>query len=151
MLSTPLSALDIKGQILTPEDTDYDRARTVFSGAIDRRPALIARVTDADDVARVIALARDTGTELAVRGGGHSVAGHGTSEGGIVLDLSAMRALDIDAERRTAWAETGLTAGEYTTAAHEHGLATGFGDAARSGSAASRWPAASASSYASTA
>ena len=129
MLSTPHAALDIKGQILTPEDTDYDQARKVFSGAVDRRPALIVRAADADDVARVIALARDTGTELAVRGGGHSPAGHGVSEGGIVLDLSALRALEIDAERRTAWAETGLTAGEYTTAAGEHGLATGFGDA----------------------
>ena len=90
---------------------------------------MIVRVADADDVSRVIALARDTGTELAVRGGGHSLAGHGVSEGGIVLDLSALRAIEIDAERRTAWAETGLTAGEYTAAAGEHGLATGFGDA----------------------
>ena len=129
MLSTPHPALDIKGQILTPEDTEYEEARKVFSGAVDRRPALIVRVADADDVARVIALARDTETELAVRGGGHSPAGHGASEGGIVLDLSALRALEIDPERRTAWAGTGLTAGEYTTAAHEHGLATGFGDA----------------------
>ena len=66
--------------------------------------------------------------ELAVRSGGHSLAGHSVSEGGIVLDLSDLRALEIDAERRTAWAQTGLTAGEYTTAAGAHGLATGFGD-----------------------
>ena len=66
--------------------------------------------------------------ELAVRSGGHSVAGHSVSDGGIVLDLSDMRALQIDAERRTAWAETGLTAGEYTAAAGAYGLATGFGD-----------------------
>ena len=65
---------------------------------------------------------------LAVRGGGHSAAGHGIVDDGIVLDLSAMRALEIDPERRTAWAETGLTAGEYTTAAGAFGLATGFGD-----------------------
>ena len=129
MLSPSHAALDIKGRILTPEDPEYDTARMVFSGTIDRRPALIARVTDADDVARVITHARETGTELAIRGGGHSVAGHSASEGGIVLDLSAMRALEIDAERRTAWAETGLTAADYTAAAHEHGLATGFGDA----------------------
>ena len=128
MLSTPHLAHDLKGQILTPTDPGYDQARTVFSGAVDRRPAMIVRVADAADVARVITLARDTGIELAVRGGGHSPAGHGVSEGGIVLDLSAMRALEIDAERRTAWAETGLTAGEYTTAAGAHGLATGFGD-----------------------
>jgi FAD/FMN-containing dehydrogenase len=129
MLSTPLSALDIKGRILTPEDPDYDRARTVFSGSVDRRPALIARVADAGDVARVITLARDTDTELAVRGGGHSMAGHSATEGGILLDLSAMRGLEIDPEGRSAWVETGLTAAEYSTATGEHGLATGFGDA----------------------
>jgi FAD/FMN-containing dehydrogenase len=128
MLSTPHQALDIQGQILTPEDSGYDHARCVFLGSVDRRPAMIVRAADAADVARVITLARDTGTELAVRGGGHSPAGHGTSEGGIVLDLSALRGLEINAERRTAWAETGLTAGEYTTAVGAHGLATGFGD-----------------------
>jgi FAD/FMN-containing dehydrogenase len=128
MLSTPHLAHDLKGQVITPHDPGYDQARVVFAGAIDRRPAMIVRVADAADVARVITLARDTGMELAVRGGGHSPAGHSVSEGGIVLDLSAMRALEIDAERRTAWAETGLTAGEYTVAAGAHGLATGFGD-----------------------
>jgi FAD/FMN-containing dehydrogenase len=128
MLSTPHSLRDIKGSIVMPDDPDYDRARTVFSGAIDRRPAMIVRVADADDVARVIAHARETGAELAIRGGGHSPAGHGVSEGGIVLDLSALRRLEIDAERRTAWADAGLTAGEYTNAAAEHDLATGFGD-----------------------
>jgi FAD/FMN-containing dehydrogenase len=66
--------------------------------------------------------------ELAVRSGGHSLAGYGVSDGGIVLDLSRMKGLALDVERRTAWAETGLTAGEYTTAAGAHGLATGFGD-----------------------
>ena len=114
--------------MIGPDDSDYDEAREVFMGAIDRRPALIVRAADADDVARTIALAREGGLELAVRSGGHSSAGHGVSEGGVVLDLADMRALDIDAEGRTAWAEGGLTAGEYTTAAGEHGLATGFGD-----------------------
>ena len=72
--------------------------------------------------------ARDAGLELAVRGGSHSLAGHGTSEGGVVLDLSAMKGLHIDPERRLAWAQAGLTAGEYTAAAAAHGLATPFGD-----------------------
>ena len=116
------------GQVIAPGDDGYDKARTIFYGGIDRRPAVIVRVADADDVARVIALARDTGLALAVRSGGHSYAAHSVCEGGIVLDLSAMRALDIDVEQRTAWAETGLTAGEYTTAVGAHGLATGFGD-----------------------
>jgi FAD/FMN-containing dehydrogenase len=119
---------DLKGSIVTPDHPDYDRARAVAAGAIDRRPALIVRVADATDVARVIALARDTGLELAVRSGGHSAAGHGVSEGGIVLDLSDMRRVEIDAVRRTAWAETGVTVGDYTDAAGRHGLATPFGD-----------------------
>jgi FAD/FMN-containing dehydrogenase len=128
MLSTPQLADEFKGRVIGPDDSDYDEARQVFMGAIDRRPALIVRAADADDVARTIALARDRELELAVRSGGHSSAGHGVSEGGVVLDLADMRALEIDVDGRTAWAEGGLTAGEYTTAAGEHGLATGFGD-----------------------
>ncbi len=128
MLSTPQLADELKGQVIEPDDPDYDRARTVFYGTVDRRPAAIVKVADATDVARVIAHARDSGLELAVRSGGHSVAGHGVTEGGVVLDLSDMRALEIDPERRTAWAQTGLTAGGYTHAAARHGLATGFGD-----------------------
>ena len=129
MISTQQLASDFKGRVISPGDPDYDQARTVFVGGIDRRPAAIVRVADADDVARGIVLARENGLELAVRSGGHSGAGHGVSDGGLVLDLADMRALDIDVEGRTAWAETGLTAGEYTAAAGAHGLATGFGDA----------------------
>jgi FAD/FMN-containing dehydrogenase len=116
------------GRVIAPDDDGYDEARTVYSGAVDSRPAVIVRVADATDVARVVALARETGLELAVRSGGHSAAGHGVSDGGIVLDLSHMRGLDVDAERRTAWAEAGLTVGDYTAAVGAHGLATGFGD-----------------------
>jgi FAD/FMN-containing dehydrogenase len=129
MLSTPQLADEFNGQAIGPDDSEYDRARTVFSGAVDRRPALIVRVADRDDVVRVIATARDRSLELAVRSGGHSPAGHGVTDGGIVLDLSGMRALEIDAARRTAWVGPGLTAGEYTVAAGAYGLATGFGDA----------------------
>jgi FAD/FMN-containing dehydrogenase len=128
MLSTPQLARDITGSIISPGDPDYDEARTVFSAAIDRRPALIIRAADSADVARVVALARETGAELAVRCGGHSFAGHGVSEGGIVLDLAALDDLEIDVEARTAWAGAGITTGAYTAAAREHGLATGFGD-----------------------
>jgi FAD/FMN-containing dehydrogenase len=119
---------DLNGRVITPVDAEYDQARTVFYGGIDRRPAVIIRVKDVDDVVRVVKLAHETGLPLAVRSGGHSVAGHSVAEGGIVLDLSNMRDLQIDVEKQTAWAEAGLTAGEYTTAAAAHGLATGFGD-----------------------
>jgi FAD/FMN-containing dehydrogenase len=115
-------------RVIAPDDAGYDEARAVFYGAIDRRPAVIIRVASAADVSQVVSLARETGLNLAVRSGGHSLAGHSTTDGGIVLDLSDMKALQIDTERRTAWAETGLTAGEYTAVAGAHGLATGFGD-----------------------
>ncbi|HET8758812.1 MAG TPA: FAD-binding oxidoreductase [Solirubrobacteraceae bacterium] len=127
MLSTYALADKLKGRVIRPDDADYDKARTVFYGAIDRRPALIARVADADDVARVIAHARESDLELAVRGGGHSPAGYGVSDG-VVIDLSEMTGLEIDPAGRSAWAEGGVTAGQYTVAAGEHGLATGFGD-----------------------
>src|SRR5918997_4012801 len=115
-------------RVIAPDDAGYDEARAVFYGAIDRRPAVIIRVASAADVSQVVSLARETGLNLAVRSGGHSLAGHSTTDGGIVLDLSDMKTLQIDTERRTAWAETGLTAGEYTAATGAHGLATGFGD-----------------------
>jgi FAD/FMN-containing dehydrogenase len=119
---------DLNGRVIGPDHADYDRARQVFYRSHDRRPAVIVRPADAPAVSRIVSLARETGMELAVRSGGHSLAGHGVSEGGIVLDLSDMRALDIDARGRTAWAQTGLTTAEYTAAAGAHGLATGFGD-----------------------
>ena len=128
MLLLPQLAEDLEGRLIGPDDADYDRMRTVFYSGIDRRPLVIARVANANDVSRVIALARETGLELAVRSGGHSLAGHSVSEGGIVIDLGEMRALEVDPERRTAWAETGLTSSDYTAAVAEHGLATGLGD-----------------------
>jgi len=127
-ISIPQLRAAFNGRVIAPGDAGYDQARTIFYGGFDRRPAVIVRVADATDVSRVVSLARETGLELAVRSGGHSVAGHGVSDGGIVLDLSDMRALQIDAQRRTAWAQTGLTAGDYTNAAAAYGLATGFGD-----------------------
>ena len=118
----------LRGRVITPDDPAYDQARTIFYGGFDRHPAVIIRPGDAGEVARVVALARESGLELAVRSGGHSLAGHSTTDGGIVLDLRDMNALDIDPQQRTAWAQTGLTALAYTTAAAQHGLATGFGD-----------------------
>lgn len=119
----------LAGRVTAPGDAGYDERRAVYYRGFDRRPAAIVRVADAVDVAEVIGVARAVGAELAVRSGGHSLAGHGASDGGIVVDLSAMRGLDIDPVERTAWAGAGLTAGEYTAAAGEHGLTTGFGDA----------------------
>jgi FAD/FMN-containing dehydrogenase len=121
-----LAAFD--GQVIAPDDPGYDQARALFYGGWDRRPAAIVRPADAAQIAQVVNLARDGRLELAVRSGGHSNAGHSTTDGGIVLDLSQLTALDIDVAGRTAWAQTGLTAGAYAEAVGAHDLATGFGD-----------------------
>ena len=127
-ISIPRLRNSFDGRVVAPGDPGYDQARKVFYGKFDRRPAAVVRPSNAAEVARVVALAAETGVELAVRSGGHSLAGHSASDGGIVLDLADMHALDIDAGGRTAWAERGLTAGAYTAAVGAHGLATGFGD-----------------------
>jgi len=93
-----------KDQVIAPGDPEYDTARAPFYGGIDHHPAVIIRVKNAQEAASVIALARQTGMELAVRSGGHSVVGHCVSDGGIVLDLSGMRDLQIDVEGCTVWA-----------------------------------------------
>jgi hypothetical protein len=116
----------VNGQVLEPGDAGYDEARTVYLGGMDQRPAVIVRPADAADVARVVSSARDSGVTLAVKGGGHGF--FCLCDGGIVLDMSSLQELEIDTATRTAWADAGLTAGQYTNAAHEHGLVTGFGD-----------------------
>jgi FAD/FMN-containing dehydrogenase len=119
---------ELDGEVVAQGDPGYDEARQVFFKGIDRRPAAVARVADAQDVARVIRRARESGLELAVRSGGHSRGGHGTNDGGLVIDLSSLKSIEIDADGGAAWVGTGLTAGEYTTATGERGLATGLGD-----------------------
>ena len=91
----------LHGSIVLPGSPDYDVARQVHSAINDRRPALIVRAADAADVARTVVLARESGLTLSVRGGGHSLAGYGTNDGGIVLDLGAMKGLHIDPDRRS--------------------------------------------------
>ena len=118
----------LAGEIIEPEDPRYDKARSLFYGGIDKRPAAILRVANAQDAARVIQYARETGVELAVRSGGHSPVGSSLSDGGIVLDLHDMRRVEVDVAKRTAWAETGATAVEFATAAGAHGLGVSFGD-----------------------
>jgi FAD/FMN-containing dehydrogenase len=127
-LSIPDLRAVIHGRVIAPDDDGYDAARTVVLGGIDRRPLVIVRPADDEDVARVITVARETGLPLAVRSGGHSGAAHSVVDDGIVLDLRDLKSLKIDVAGRTAWAGAGLTAAEYTAAAAAHGLATGFGD-----------------------
>lgn len=118
-----------RGRVIAPDEPDYDRARRVHDASVDRHPALIVRPTDADEVALVVTQAQEWGLPLVVRAGGHSMGGHSTGDGALVLDLSAMRDVEIDAVERTAWAEAGILAGEYTSATQARGLVTPFGDA----------------------
>jgi FAD binding domain/Berberine and berberine like len=115
------------GQLLGPEDAGYDEARKVYNGMIDKRPALIARCADTDDVAAAVGFARDHDLLLAVRGGGHNGAGFGTCDDGVVVDLSPLNAVEVDPAARTARVGGGSTLGEVDRATNEHGLATPSG------------------------
>jgi len=128
----PLSIPDLRAavgcRVIGPDDTDYDEARRVFLGDVDPHPAAIVRVASADDVAAVVRFARENGVDLAVRSGGHSNAGQSSVEGGLVLDVRDLKAIDLDPVASAVWAEAGLTAAELTEATVAHGLAVGFGD-----------------------
>jgi FAD/FMN-containing dehydrogenase len=123
----------LRGRVVRPGDGEYDRARRVWNAAVDRRPALIVRPRDVADVVEAVAFARTRDLALAVRGGGHSPAGYGTVDDGLVVDLSDMERLEVDPEGRTAAADAGLTWGEYNAGTHVHGLATPGGDVAAVG------------------
>lgn len=114
----------LRGQVILPGDASYDEARTVWNGMIDRRPALIARCTGVADISRAIRFARDQHLLLAVRGGGHNVTGAGTCDGGLVIDLSPMKAVQVESERQTARVEAGATWKDFDEEAQKYGLAT---------------------------
>ncbi|MFL5894893.1 MAG: FAD-binding oxidoreductase [Thermoleophilaceae bacterium] len=111
------------GEIYGPGDKGYDDARRVKNGMIDRRPALIGRPADEDDVAALVDLARERGLDLAVRCGGHGVSGHGTCDGGIVIDLSGLDSISVDPAAKLATAGGGVDWGRLDAATQEHGLA----------------------------
>jgi FAD/FMN-containing dehydrogenase len=127
---TDLTALAacLHGSVVRPGDDAYDEDRLVWNMAHQGSPVAIVRAADAGDVATAVEFARSNGLEIAVRSGGHSVAGHSSGDGVLVIDMRDLRGLHIDPSRRLAWAGAGLTAGEYTAAAAAHGLATPFGD-----------------------
>ena len=110
------------GEVITPADAAYDDARRLWNGIHDRRPGVIVRPTSAGGVATAIAFGRDGGLEIAVRAGGHSAAGIAGGDGGLVIDLSSMRGVTVDPERRTARANGGSLLGELDVAAQAHGL-----------------------------
>jgi FAD/FMN-containing dehydrogenase len=112
------------GQVLGPADDAYEEARKVWNGAIDRRPALIARCAGVADVVGAVRFARANDLLVAVRGGGHNVAGSAVCDGGVVIDLSPMKEIRVDAPARRAWAEPGVLWGEFDRATQAFGLAT---------------------------
>jgi FAD binding domain/Berberine and berberine like len=118
---------DFEGQLVGPDDARYDEARKVFNAMIDRRPALIAYCATPDDVVRAVGFARDQGLLLAVRGGGHNGGGLGICEGGVVVDLSGLKDIQVDPGARTVRVGGGCTGGEVDAATGEHGLATPSG------------------------
>jgi FAD/FMN-containing dehydrogenase len=117
-------ASSFSGALLTPGDAGYDEARQVWNGAIDRHPALIARCATVADVVAALRHARELGLRVAVRGGGHGVAGLAVCDDGLVIDLSPMRGIAVDPAARTARAQAGVLWGEMDAATQEHGLAT---------------------------
>jgi len=118
---------DLRGTLLAPGAPGYDESRTIWNAMIDRRPALIARCTSAADVAAAVRFARDHDLLLAVRGGGHNIAGNAVCEGGLMIDLSPMKAVRVDPDGRTARVEGGATLADFDREAQAFGLATPLG------------------------
>jgi FAD/FMN-containing dehydrogenase len=117
----------IRGRVITAATPGYDEARTIWNAMIDRRPALIVQCATPDDVVRAVALARERSLLVAVRGGGHNIAGHALCDDGLVIDLSPMKRVQIDPIARTAQVEAGVLLGEFDAEAQKHGLVTPLG------------------------
>jgi FAD/FMN-containing dehydrogenase len=113
----------ISGSVLGPGDAEYDAARAVHNGLIDRKPALIVRCRTTNDVVAALAFARTAGLEVSIRGGGHNVAGRAVTDGGVMIDLAEMKEIAVDADRAIATAGGGVIWGELNEAAAAHGLA----------------------------
>ena len=117
-------AARLRGRLIRPSDDDYDAARAVWNGMIDRHPALIVRCAGVADVIEAVRFGRQQSLDIAVRGGGHNVAGFGTCDGGLVIDLGPMKGVNVDPQTRTARAQAGLTWGEFDHETQAFGLAT---------------------------
>jgi FAD/FMN-containing dehydrogenase len=121
------------GELIGADDRRYERARRVWNGMVDRRPAMIARCAGEDDVIAALGLAREHGLPVAVRGGGHNVAGNAACDGGVVIDLSGLKEIAVDPDRRTAVVAPGVLLGELDGATQAFGLATPTGNVSMTG------------------
>ena len=123
----------LRGELLRPDDAAYEEARLLWNGVIDKRPALIVRCAGVGDVIASVNFARENGLLLAVRGGGHNVSGNAVCDGGLVIDLSPMKGIRVDPEKRTARAEAGVTLGDLDRETQVFGLATPLGVVTKTG------------------
>jgi FAD/FMN-containing dehydrogenase len=121
------------GDLIAPEDPRYEQARRVWNGMVDRRPMRIARCAGERDVIEALAFAREAGIRVAVRGGGHNVAGNAVCDDGLVIDLSGMKAIEVDPVNRIGRAQPGVVLGEFDRATQEFGLAAPTGNVSKPG------------------
>ncbi len=117
----------VKGRVVLPDDPNYDDVRQIWNAMIDRRPAVIVQCAKADDVVQAIAVARENKLDISIRGGGHNIAGNAVCDHGMMIDLSSMTNVRIDAQKRRAYVEPGATLADFDQAAQVHGLATPVG------------------------
>jgi FAD/FMN-containing dehydrogenase len=129
LLNEPIEKLktNVKGHVVLPDDPNYDEVREIWNAMIDRRPAVIVQCADANDVSHIIRFTRENGLELSIRGAGHNIAGNAVCDNGVMIDLSTMKNVRIDAHNRRAYVEPGATLGDFDKAAQVHGLATPVG------------------------
>ncbi len=126
-------AANVRGRVITASDPEYEQARRLWNPLIDRRPALIVRCSGAADIQRAVAFARERDLLLAVRGGGHSFPGYSMCDGGLVIDLSSLRSVRVDPEKRTAQVAGGAWIGDLDWESQQYGLATPMGKISNTG------------------
>jgi FAD/FMN-containing dehydrogenase len=117
----------VKGQIVLPDDPNYNEVREIWNAMIDRKPAVIVQCAEVDDVLHALSYARENGLEISIRGGGHNIAGSALCDNGVLIDFSNMTNVRVDAEKRRAYVEPGATLGDFDKAVQAHGLATPVG------------------------
>jgi FAD/FMN-containing dehydrogenase len=118
---------NVSSHVVLPGDPNYDEVREIWNAMIDRQPAVIVQATNADEVSHIIKFARKHGLEISIRGGGHNIAGNAVCDNGVMIDLSMMKNVRVDAQKMGAYVEPGATLGDFDKAAQVHRLATPVG------------------------